>query len=185
MMARKKLPPNDLLCDVRLSRLSPSGSGRPMSRQELAEQVNAYLWKQHKRRTNLDENDIGLLERGDNRWPGKLRREAFRNILDAATDAELGFYINRRPRAGVVRTLPELPASVGARLPEQAEPRRFVTLAAVPAANSDEAPVLATRRQSMLLLGVATVAAALGLRGSETGPRRQIGRNDLSQGAMF
>jgi hypothetical protein len=168
MTARKDLPANDLLRDARLSRRSPSGSGRPMSRQELAEQVNAYLWKQHKRRTNLDENDVGLLERGENRWPGKLRREAFRNILDAATDAELGFYIIRRPRAGVVRTLPELPAS---------------TSAHVPVANSDtdESPVLATRRQSMLLLGVATVAAALGLRGSGTGPRRHIGRNDLSQ----
>lgn len=64
-----------------------------MSRQELAEAVNAYLWEKYRQRENLSANDIGNLERGVTRWPGKRRREAFRAVLHATTDAELGFYI--------------------------------------------------------------------------------------------
>lgn len=70
-----------------------------MSRQELAEAVNAYLWETYRQRENLDETDIGKLERGDHRWPGKRRREAFRAVLKVATDAEIGFYIIRSPVA--------------------------------------------------------------------------------------
>jgi hypothetical protein len=43
----------------------------------------------------LDETDIGRLERGETRWPGKLRREAFRAALRVQNDSELGFYIDR------------------------------------------------------------------------------------------
>lgn len=66
-----------------------------MSRQELAEAVNAYLWDTYREKENLTENDIGKLERGVTRWPGERRREAFRAILHANTDDELGFYIIR------------------------------------------------------------------------------------------
>jgi hypothetical protein len=78
-----------------------------MSRQELAEMVNAYLWQNGgDPDTALDETDIGRLERGDHRWPGRLRREAFRAVLHAATDADLGFYINRRARTGSAQVAP-------------------------------------------------------------------------------
>lgn len=70
-----------------------------MSRQELAEAVNAYLWDTYREKENLTENDIGKLERGVTRWPGERRREAFRAILHANTDDELGFYINRVTRS--------------------------------------------------------------------------------------
>jgi hypothetical protein len=70
-----------------------------MSRQELAEAVNTYLWDTYQQDENLDENDIGKLERGDHRWPGARRREALRAMLQTDTDAELGLYINRRTRA--------------------------------------------------------------------------------------
>ncbi|MBX7267542.1 XRE family transcriptional regulator [Micromonospora sp. Llam7] len=66
-----------------------------MSRQELAESVNAYLWDTYKTKEALDETDIGKLERGENRWPRERRREAFRVVLHVSSDAELGFYINR------------------------------------------------------------------------------------------
>ncbi|WP_203981319.1 hypothetical protein [Planosporangium flavigriseum] len=66
-----------------------------MSRQELAEAVNAYLWKEHRRKVTLDSNYVGKLERGQHRWPGELYREAFRTVLKAASDADLGFYIIR------------------------------------------------------------------------------------------
>lgn len=93
------LPPNDLLRAARLRLPSPSGSGRPMSRQELAEAVNAYLWEHYRQKENLSENDIGKLERGVTRWPGKRRREAFRAVLRAKADADLGFYVIRGMRS--------------------------------------------------------------------------------------
>ncbi|GAA1883835.1 hypothetical protein [Asanoa iriomotensis] len=71
-----------------------------MSRQELAQEVNAYLYRKYKLGLNLDETDIGKLERGENRWPREKRREAFRIILRSTTDAELGFYPTRRSRSG-------------------------------------------------------------------------------------
>ncbi len=69
-----------------------------MSRQELAEAINAYLWRTYEQDEKLDENDIGKLERGEHRWPGARRREAFRAVLAVARDADLGFYINRKLR---------------------------------------------------------------------------------------
>jgi hypothetical protein len=95
----QKPPRNTLLSQARRRLFSPSGSGRPMSRQELAEAVNAYLWRTYKIDERLDETDIGKLERGENRWPGAQRRDAFRAVLHAATDAELGFYIIRGQQA--------------------------------------------------------------------------------------
>jgi hypothetical protein len=67
-----------------------------MSRQELADAVNAYIWNEHNIEERLDAHDIGKLERGEHRWPGARRREAFRAVLHADTDAQLGFYITRR-----------------------------------------------------------------------------------------
>ncbi|WP_345638686.1 XRE family transcriptional regulator [Rugosimonospora acidiphila] len=69
-----------------------------MSRQELAEELNAYLWRTHGVQERLDGNDIGKYERGITRWPSQRRREAFRDVLKAQTDVQLGFYINRRER---------------------------------------------------------------------------------------
>ncbi|MFG1914555.1 transcriptional regulator [Micromonospora sp. NPDC048898] len=69
-----------------------------MSRQEVAEAVNNYLWVTYGIRTCLDGNHVGKLERGQYRWPQSETREAFRTVLNAAHDADLGFYINRRER---------------------------------------------------------------------------------------
>lgn len=69
-----------------------------MSRTELAEAVNEYLW-QHKRvRRELDAHTIARYERGVVRWPGSDYRQALRSIL-GATDAELGFAPARRRNA--------------------------------------------------------------------------------------
>lgn len=103
-----KLPPNTLLRQARLQRFSPSGSGRVLSRQELAEAVNAYLWRTHQIVERLDRSDVGKLERGEHRWPGTHRREAFRAVLDVETDAALGFYINRGQQEG---SHPDTPVS--------------------------------------------------------------------------
>lgn len=87
--------PNDRLRRARLRLVSPSGSGRPLSRQELAEAVNAYLFTATGRVVSLDGSYVGGLERGEYRWPGADYRRAFRAVLGAATDVDLGFFITR------------------------------------------------------------------------------------------
>jgi hypothetical protein len=67
-----------------------------MSRQELAEAVNAFLFAATGRVSNLDGSYVGRLEPGEYRWPCKAYRQAFRAVLGALADAELGFYIVRR-----------------------------------------------------------------------------------------
>src|SRR5262245_58528377 len=86
-----------MLRAVRLRRVSPSGSGRAMSRQELAEAANAYLYEQTGRVYRLDANHVGKLEQGVHRWPSEPTRSALRAVLDANRDADLGFYITRQP----------------------------------------------------------------------------------------
>ncbi|MGA8115466.1 MAG: transcriptional regulator, partial [Actinocatenispora sp.] len=56
-----------LLRQARLSHRSPSGSGRPLSRQELADAVNAAVHAARGGRTAsaIDANYIGKLERGE------------------------------------------------------------------------------------------------------------------------
>ncbi|MBV9730471.1 MAG: XRE family transcriptional regulator [Pseudonocardiales bacterium] len=71
-----------------------------LSRQELAELVNTYIWEHHHEMVALDANYVGKIERGIIRWPRKLYREALRVILGAATETAVGF-IN--PRRAVVK----------------------------------------------------------------------------------
>ncbi|MGH3854822.1 MAG: XRE family transcriptional regulator [Pseudonocardiaceae bacterium] len=79
---------------------SPNHPDEGLSRRELAELANAWIWDHHKTMTSLDANHLGKIERGLVRWPSKLCREAFRAILGAPTDTALGF-IN--PRRAVVK----------------------------------------------------------------------------------
>ncbi len=67
-----------------------------MSRQELAELVNSYLFQHTGREFGLDANYVGKLERGVIRWPHKVYREAFRFVLGVTNDGELGFSNPRR-----------------------------------------------------------------------------------------
>ena len=90
--------PNDQLRRARERTESPHATGEPLSRQELAELVNVWVFEHtgDHRVIELDANYIGKLEQGAIRWPQDPdRRAAFRAVLDMATDAELGF---RRPR---------------------------------------------------------------------------------------
>jgi hypothetical protein len=75
--ARERLP----------SRLAP---GEPMTRAELAEAVNAWLWENTGRRFELDDHLIGKWERGVVRQPILQYRVALRAVLSVDTDAELG-----------------------------------------------------------------------------------------------
>ncbi|MEU8024202.1 hypothetical protein AB0B88_18515 [Micromonospora haikouensis] len=69
--------PNNLLRAARLTLPSPSGSGRPMSRQELADAVNTHTHTG--RRSTADARYIGKLERGERRWPFEPNRTALRD----------------------------------------------------------------------------------------------------------
>lgn len=91
---RPRRLPNEFLRQARLRLASPSGSGRAMSRQELADLVNRYLTRCGIR-TAMDEGYIGKLERGEHRWPGVAYREALRLVLGVRSDAELGLFIVR------------------------------------------------------------------------------------------
>ncbi|MFG1950815.1 hypothetical protein [Micromonospora sp. NPDC048830] len=64
-----------------------------MSRQELAEAVNAWLYEHAGHRTYIASRYIGRLERGETRWPSAHYRTALCAVLDKATDAELGFFV--------------------------------------------------------------------------------------------
>jgi hypothetical protein len=67
-----------------------------MPREELADLVNAITEAQDSDGP-VTASDIGKIERGIVSWPRKFRRQAYRKILNAVTDAEIGL-VNRRVR---------------------------------------------------------------------------------------
>ena len=193
---------NQKLIDARLRLISATGD--PLTPQNVADEMNAFLWARYQKEnqksarsrqpTTLDHRYVSGYESGRHWWPTSQYRAAWRHALRVETDAELGFTPKRmrrgkpKPRAQAPDAVEpavtgQEPTSAGRQSPEPIEAAHAVTLVTLSAADSDthDLPILATRRQSMLILGVATVAAALGLRGSETGPRRRIGPNDLSR----
>ena len=93
---------NDQLRVARERTASPTHPEDGLSRQELAELVNTWVWNHHDNTVVLaTANYIGKLENGIIRWPGKLYREALRAILGAPTDTALGFLNARSRRAAV------------------------------------------------------------------------------------
>ncbi len=92
--------PNDKLRQARHRTASADSPDECLSRQELAEAINAYLWQHHGTRVELDSNYIGKLERGVISWPSRRYREALRSLLGAPSDSALGFH---NPRRAVVR----------------------------------------------------------------------------------
>ena len=127
--------PNDQLRRARERTESPHATGEPLSRQELAELVNAWVFEhtEDHRVIELDANYVGKLEQGAIRWPQDPdRRAAFRAVLDMATDAELGFRRPRRSRSivGGVDRQQFLRASLGAGAAAVAGPAALVELLA-------------------------------------------------------
>src|SRR3954454_19254330 len=88
--------PNHLLRAARQATDSPASPGLPMSRSGLAESVNASIYRRTGREARLDGHYVAKLERGVIRWPGADYRKAFREVLGAATDSDLGFRVPRR-----------------------------------------------------------------------------------------
>ncbi|MGH3864983.1 MAG: XRE family transcriptional regulator [Pseudonocardiaceae bacterium] len=80
---------------------SPHHPGLGLTRQELADLVNAWVWNHHTKKVLVTAHYIGRLEIGLIRWPTEVYREAFRAILSAPDDAALGFVNARSRRAAV------------------------------------------------------------------------------------
>jgi tetratricopeptide (TPR) repeat protein len=91
--------PNEHLRRRREATPSPSGSGLPMTRAELAAAVNEYIWSTTGERRHLDVDTLARYERGRARWPGSVYRAGLRAVLGAERDADLGFRPTRRGRA--------------------------------------------------------------------------------------
>jgi len=98
----REIVANNRFMAARKALLSPSGSGRPLSRQELADACNAELATIYARQggrqrwAGLTERTIGALERGEIRWPNDDYRQALCAVLKA-DERSLGLYIDRQP----------------------------------------------------------------------------------------
>lgn len=94
--------PNELLRAARESSPSRILPGEPMSRSELADAANEYLFTTTGERYDLDRHQIARYERGEVRWPSAPYRTALRAVLGADNDASLGFTRGSRSSASTV-----------------------------------------------------------------------------------
>ncbi|MCP2326956.1 transcriptional regulator with XRE-family HTH domain [Hamadaea flava] len=134
--------PNTLLRAARLGMQSPSGSGRPLSRQELADLVNVELVAQGIRYAAMDASHVGKYERGEYRWPQRAYRDGLRAVLGAAADAELGFYIVRgadAPAADVAEPATGAGTGHGSTLVPTMDERRALTVWLRPSTSAEQA----------------------------------------------
>ena len=96
--------PNDKFRDAREITKSPAYPDECLSREELADQANAWIWEHRNKKYYLNSNYIGKIEQGTIRWPDAARRAAFRAILKIPKDSDLGFVNARaRSRSAVVK----------------------------------------------------------------------------------
>jgi hypothetical protein len=106
---------NQKLIEARLRRTSASGD--PMTPQDIAEEMNAFLWAQHLREeespkpTVLDHRYVASYEAGRHWWPSEQYRAAWRHALRVETDAELAFTPKRRRRPLPPASAPDTVAS--------------------------------------------------------------------------
>jgi hypothetical protein len=88
--------PNQRLRAARERLPSLTAPGEPASRQEIAEAVNAFLWRETGCRYEFDAHHLAKLERGIIGWPTAPYRAALRAVLHASSDDDLGFSAPRR-----------------------------------------------------------------------------------------
>jgi hypothetical protein len=88
--------PNIQFSAARRRRSSPTRPGQSMSRNDLAEAVNAHFDQlaatEDRVVPHVGPRWIAKLERGDYRWPRDDCRAALRHVLAVATDADLGLH---------------------------------------------------------------------------------------------
>ncbi|MEV6254460.1 hypothetical protein AB0L97_14515 [Nocardia sp. NPDC051911] len=124
-----------------------------MSRAELADAVNAWVYRRTDRAVQLSGNYIGKLERGVFHWPNADYRAGLRAVLGVATDAELGF----RPVEG----------GIGGDTMESDDPPIFL-----PSAGKEVDDV--QRRTFLLSTSAAGVGMAFGLESARHGLNRAM-----------
>ncbi|WP_406106508.1 hypothetical protein [Micromonospora globbae] len=107
-----------------------------MSRQELAEAVNAYLYEHAGRRFAIHAGYIGKLERGEHRWPAAHYRTALRAVLRRDTDADLGFYIIQGHASDAPTVAPDASGEAGPAEPGAATTGVGITPPAAPVAEA-------------------------------------------------
>ncbi|WP_125775947.1 hypothetical protein [Antribacter gilvus] len=112
---------NEHLRRRRESSLSPSGSGQPMTRAELAEAVNRYVWTTTGQHCHLDVNTLARYERGQIRWPSAVYRDGLRAVLGVARDADLGFRPTPRGKTAAPLSNPDSWVAQGASGPHDAQ----------------------------------------------------------------
>ena len=88
--------PNAKLRAIREAASSRAKVGEGMTRAELADAVNVFLWETRKQRYTLDADTLKRYESGKIGWPGEAYRAGLRAVLGVATDADLGFRPTRR-----------------------------------------------------------------------------------------
>jgi len=177
--------PNTRLRQARERTASPYLPGQPLTRQELAELLNAAVYQATDRICAVDGHYIGKLERGSVRWPHADYRTALRVILHADTDADLGFRPHRRTVATSSDLIPHgtAPSPVadptGSKKPPKRRPARTLghgrelpadagieqlwSPGGLAAALEEVAPLTGSsfeRRQFLALSGVALATAA-------------------------
>lgn len=69
-----------------------------LTESQLAEAVAKLVSAETGHAAALDGNYVSKLERGKITWPNSVYRRALRELFDAATDAELGFFATRTRR---------------------------------------------------------------------------------------
>jgi len=148
-------------------RLSGARRERRLTQDQLAQAVREAYWRLFEKEAAIDAEHVSKLERGIITWPNARYRAAVREVLGAATDAELGFYY-RHPRDTV---------DTGADARE------------VDTARRDEFILLVTGLGTGSCLGVSGLGAGLPdpvrevlARAAEPGdPPRRVGRTDVEQ----
>ncbi|MGH3720203.1 MAG: hypothetical protein ACRDRI_15435 [Pseudonocardiaceae bacterium] len=87
---------------------------RALTQAQLAERVAELVEQATERGCGIDADYISKVERGEIRWPSAAYRAAFRTLLGAASDADLGLYCPRSAEATLIVT-PSIvaPAIVG------------------------------------------------------------------------
>jgi transcriptional regulator with XRE-family HTH domain len=85
--------PNERLAGARLA--------VGLTQEQLAEAANGEVEAQTGHAGGMDGDYVSKLERGVHTWPNKHYRQSLRQVLGAASDADLGFYSRRSQRATV------------------------------------------------------------------------------------
>jgi hypothetical protein len=143
-MRRSRNRPNELFRAARLRLKSDFGDGPP-SREEVADRVNRVMDPRSKDGP-VTGNDIGKVERGLVSYPREYRRRAYRTVLGARTDAEIGLSNRRvRPADTLRSAVEEVPATVADGLlgaGEEAPPGAAEPIMTPPAGLGITAPAL-------------------------------------------